>query len=378
MLFPAFFALGWLAARVDMGTVLKQAKALPAGIFKGLDALVDDKTDVAAQSLSEVARQQPQASELALTLGKLYRKRGENDRAIRLHQGMLESPDVTPEGREQVSFELAQDFYRAGLVDRAEEILLGLLAGNMGRKARRQLLDIYQQDRDWLKAIDTARELRGDAHSFQHEVAQFYCELAQGELYRSELGKAREYVAEAFAANRKCVRASLIAGDIEFAAENYPAAIAAWQQIEKQNYEYLSMAAERLFDAYEKLGKPAEGIALLRGYSQAFPQLELSEILYEKVATYEGSARALSVTRDSVHARPSLAGAYRLIEAQISELVTPEGRSDAELVRALVLKYAQRLTQHRCRRCNFRSRAFFWHCPACGEWESFTPNRSEG
>jgi lipopolysaccharide biosynthesis regulator YciM len=165
LLLPAFFSLGWLAARVDMGTVLKQARQVPAGFFRGLDALVEDKTDIAAQALSEVVRQQPSALELQLTLGKLYRKRGENDRAIRLHQLLLESADLPLEQRDAMRFELAQDFRKAGLVDRAEEILLKLLDGNMGLSARRQLLDIYQQDRDWGKAIATARELRSDAHS---------------------------------------------------------------------------------------------------------------------------------------------------------------------------------------------------------------------
>ncbi|QBJ78921.1 MULTISPECIES: lipopolysaccharide assembly protein LapB [Aquitalea] len=376
LLLPAFFGLGWLAARVDMRTVLKQAKSVPTGFFRGLDALVDDKTDIAAQSLAEVSRQQGSAPELQLTLGKLYRKRGENDRAIRLHQRMLESSDLPAEQRDIVRNELAQDFRKAGLVDRAEEILLKLLNGNMTLAARRQLLDIYQQDRDWYKAIETARELRSDAHSFQHEVAQFYCELAQGELYRSNYLAARELVAEAMQVNRKCVRASLILGDIEFAEGKIEAAIAAWQHIEKQNAEYLSMAAERLFDAYEKLDKPQEGIALLQGYQKTFPQLEMTDLLYQKLSAYEGEERALEVARQAVHARPSLMGVYRLIEAQMDEL-SPEGRMDAEVARALIQKHAARLTVHRCKCCNFRSRAFFWHCPACGEWESFTPNRSE-
>lgn len=376
LLFPAFFGLGWFAARVDMRTVLKQAKAVPTGFFRGLDALVEDKTDIAASALAEVARQQGSALELQHTLGKLYRKRGENDRAIRLHQRMLDAPDLPAEHRDAVRFELAQDFRKAGLVDRAEEILIKLQDGNMGLAARRQLLDIYQQDRDWHKAIATAKELRSDAHSFQHEVAQFYCELAQGELYKSNSEQARHYVDEAFSANRKCVRASLILGDIEFAGGHVEAAIAAWQNIEKQNYEYLSMAAERLFDAYERLDKPLEGIALLRGYQKTFPQLELTDLLYQKIATYEGEEKALEVAREGVHARPSLSGVYRLIEAQMDEL-SPEGRMDAEVARALVLKHAQRLSVHRCKCCNFRSRAFFWHCPACGEWEGFTANRSE-
>ncbi len=376
LLFPAFFALGWLAARVDMRSVLRQAKEVPAGFFRGLDALVEEDSGGAVKALAEVARQQPAVQELPLTLGKLYRKRGENDRAIRLHQQMLESTDLPSEQRDAVRFELAQDFRKAGLVDRAEEILLKLLDGNMGLAARRQLLDIYQQDRDWEKAIATARELRSDAHSYQHEVAQYHCELAQGELYKSNYAEARRHVVEALAANRKCVRASLILGDIEFAEGRLEEAIAAWQGIEKQNFEYLSMAAERLFDAYEKLGKPGEGIALLRGYQKTFPQLELTDLLYQKVATYEGEARALEAAREAVHARPSLNGVYRLIESQMDGL-TPEGRLDAEVIRALVFKHAQRLTVHRCKCCNFRSRAFFWHCPACGEWESFTPNRSE-
>jgi lipopolysaccharide biosynthesis regulator YciM len=376
LLLPAFFSLGWLAARVDMGTVLKQARQVPAGFFRGLDALVEDKTDIAAQALSEVVRQQPSALELQLTLGKLYRKRGENDRAIRLHQLLLESADLPLEQRDAMRFELAQDFRKAGLVDRAEEILLKLLDGNMGLSARRQLLDIYQQDRDWGKAIATARELRSDAHSFQHEVAQFFCELAQGELYKSNTAEARRMVAEALGANRKCVRASLILGDIEFADGHLNEAIAAWQGIEKQNFEYLSMAAERLFDAYEKQGRPAEGISLLRGYQTTFPQLEITDLLYQKICTYEGESSALMSVRESVQARPTLSGVYRLIEAQMDAL-TPDGRMDAEVARSLIAKHAQRLSVHRCKCCNFRARAFFWHCPACGEWESFTPNRSE-
>lgn len=375
VLFPVFFSLGWLAARVDMRTVLAQAKTLPSRFFHALEALVEDKTDVAAQILAEVV-QQHAALELHLTLGKLYRKRGENDRAIRLHQAVLDSSDLVHEYRDVVYFELAQDFRRAGLVDRAEEILLKLLDGNVAWQARQHLLSIYQQDRDWEKAIAIAQELFSDTHSFHQEVAQFYCEMAQGALYRSHTDLARHWVEKALLVNRKCVRASLILGDIEFARGNINEAIATWQGIEKQNYEYLTMAAERLFDAYEALGKASEGITLLRGYQKSFSQLQLIDLLYQKIATYEGKARALTIVREHVHESPSLFGVYRLLEAQ-SEQLPAESRTDAEVACSVILKHAKRLLVHRCQCCNFRSRAFFWHCPACGEWESFTPNRSE-
>lgn len=376
LLLPVFFSLGWLAARVDMRTVLKQARQVPTGFFRGLDALVDDQTDVAARALAEVARENQSAIELQLTLGKLYRKRGENDRAIRLHQRLLDSGDLPSGQADTVLLELAQDFRRAGLVDRAEEILLKLQGSNLGLAVRQQLLDIYQQDRDWNKAIATAMELQSDAHSFQHEVAQFYCELAQRELFKSQYVAARSRVMEALQLNRKCVRASLILGDIAMAEGDVDAAIASWQGIEQQNFEYLSMAAERLFDACLQQGRIHEGIALLRGYLKTFPQLDIIDLIYQKICTYEGEQPALETLREAVQARPSLTGVYRLIEAQI-DVLSPEGRVDAELARTLIAKHAQRLAVHRCKCCNFRSRAFFWHCPACGEWESFTPNRAE-
>ena len=128
-------------------------------------------------------------------------------------------------------------------------------------------------------------------------------------------------VHEALNVNRKCVRASLVLGDIEFAEGHFEAAISAWQGIEKQNYEFLSMAAERLFDAYEKQGRPAEGIALLRGYQVTFPQLEITDLVYLKVCTYEGEGRAVESVREAVQARPSLSGVYRLIEAQMASNV---------------------------------------------------------
>lgn len=141
-LLPVFFAMGWFAARIDMKTVLKQAKSVPAGFYKSLDALVDRNSGRAARELAEVIDQQPQSYDLNLTLGKLYRQRGENDKAINMHQALLDSPDTVNEKRARVLFELAQNYQSAGLVDRAEQIFIGLQEGNMAREARQHLLSI--------------------------------------------------------------------------------------------------------------------------------------------------------------------------------------------------------------------------------------------
>lgn len=378
ILLPVFFAMGWFAARVDMRTVLKQAKAIPEGFYKSLDALVEHKSGVAVRALAEVVDQQNDAQqstyELHLTLGKLYRQRGENDKAINLHKRLLDSPDTIDERRDDVTFELGQDFQAAGLVDRAEQIFVGLEQGSKARAAREILLNIYQQDRDWEKAIQLAEKLSGGDQAYQFEIAQFYCELAQLALYQSDYQKAREYVFQALTINRKCSRANMILGDVELKQKNYQAAINAYSAIEKQNYEYLSMIGDRLYDAYDGLNKAADGLAVLIGYAQTFPQLDLTSVIYEKSLPIYGEEIATETAIDLVRRKPTLTGAYRLLGV-LQNNIEPKWRVDVDMMRSVVGLQMQKSVMYRCRHCHFKSQVFFWHCPACNKWETFTPNR---
>ncbi|KLT72659.1 tetratricopeptide repeat family protein [Neisseria arctica] len=375
-LLPVFFAMGWFAARVDMKTVLKHAKTVPAGFYKSLDALVDRQTGRAARELAEVTDLQPQSYELNLTLGKLYRQRGENDKAIAMHKALLDAPDTVGEKRERVLFELGQNYQSAGLVDRAEQIFLGLQNGNMAKDAREVLLGIYQQDRDWGKAIEMAQLLSHDEQTYQFEIAQFHCELAQAALFQSDFETARQEVRKALDANRKCTRANMILGDIEQKQGNLQAAIDAYTAIEKQNHAYLSMVGERLYDAYDALGKPQEGLNVLTGYAKTFPQLDLINVIYEKSLLLHGEAAAAQTAIDLVRQKPDLQGVYRLLGLQISEM-DPTWKADADMMRAVVGRQLQKAVMYRCRNCHFKSQVFFWHCPACNKWETFTPNRIE-
>ena len=180
ILLPVFFVLGWASARIDMKTVLQQAKQIPSGFYTILGALVDKNTARAAQDLSGLLEQQPELQaqnifDLNLTLGKLYRQRGENDKAIILHKNLLDNPDIVKEKYERVSYELGLDYKSAGLVDRAEQMFLALQNGNMSQQANELLLNIYQQDRDWEKAIQTAQLLAHDAQTYQFEIGTRLC-----------------------------------------------------------------------------------------------------------------------------------------------------------------------------------------------------------
>ncbi len=376
-LLPVFFAMGWFAARVDMKTVLNQAKSVPAGFYKSLDALVDRNTGKAARNLAEVVEQRPADSyDLSLTLGKIYRLRGENDKAVSMHKTLLESPDTVGEKRARVLFELGQDYQSAGLVDRAEQIFLELQEGNMAKQAREVLLNIYQQDRDWEKAINMAKLLSHDELTYQFEIAQFYCEMAQAALFKSDFDTAQQHAKTALSANSKCTRANMILGDIEFKRGNFHAAIEAYTAIEKQNHAYLSMVGERLYDAYDALGKPEEGLDVLVGYTQAFPQIDLINVIYDKSLLLKGEQTANEIAVEIVRRKPDLNGVYRLLGLQISEL-NPAWKADADMMRSIIGRQLQKNWMYRCRNCHFKSQAYFWHCPACNKWETFTPNKIE-
>ncbi|HFC6394827.1 lipopolysaccharide assembly protein LapB [Neisseria bacilliformis] len=370
------FALGWFAARVDMKTVLKQAKTLPAAFYCALEALVDRNSGKAARELAEAADTQPQSYELNLTLAKLYRSRGENDKAARLLQKLADSPDTVGGRKEAVLFELGLTYQSAGLVDRAEQIFLSLENGNTAKGARERLLNIYQQDRDWEKAVAAAQALSHDEQTYRFETAQFYCEMAQAALFKSDYAAARERVASALDANGKCSRASIILGDIEQKEGNYAAAIEAYTAVEKQNYAYLGMAGEKLYDAYDAQNRAAEGLDVLIGYMKTFPQLDLLDVVYEKSLLLYGEQKAGETVAELVRAKPDLNGVYRLLGVQISGL-SPMLKADADMARAVIGRQLQKSRVYRCRNCHFKSQAFFWHCPACNKWETFTPNRIE-
>ena len=376
---PVFFAMGWFAARVDMRAVLKQAKTVPTDFYAGVDALVDKNTDVAVRAFGDVLAKQEdtqEAYELAVSMGKLYRNRGENDKAIALHQKLLDSPDLLGEKRQRVLYELGQDFQNAGLVDRAEHIFQGLKEGNAGTLAREVLLNIYQQDRDWQKAIEVAQELSHDAQTYQFEIAQFYCELAQTALFRSRFAEAQSNINHALNYNRKCTRANMLRGDVAMAEQRYQDAIDAYAAIEQQNHAYLSMVGEKLFDAYQALDQAEQGLNVLIGYIRTFPQLDLIDVIYEKALVLRGEEAAAALTADLVRIQPDLRGAYRLLGMQLSTL-DPTWRADADMMRGIVGRYARKALMYRCRHCHFKSQVFFWHCPACNKWETFTPNKIE-
>lgn len=377
---PLFFAFGWFAGRIDMKTVIKQAKSLPKRLFDSLDALIENKTGVASDTICDIIEQEPQLTELQLSLGKLYRSRGENDLAIKLHNKLLNSQFLfSSEEKNNVRLELAKDFQHAGLIDRAETLLLKLLSSELySHKAQDLLLDIYQQDKNWKDAIETAKRLATSDYSYHTEVAQFNCELSQEALIKSDNESAKKFINHALEINRKCVRANLLLGELYANTDDHENAIKTWQLIEKQNHLYIPMVVEKMFDSYVHLNKTKEGLTLIRGYATLYPKLNFSDFLYQKIQTLENSDAALDYLRDTIRNQPTSKVAALVMDSYINNSeIRPEIKPDAEVIKNILLKYNEKLSNFRCGRCNFKTKTFFWQCPACYEWESINPNNSE-
>src|SRR6187455_1755069 len=263
---PVFFGMGWIAARVDIRSLLSESRALPSSYFKGLNFLLKEQPDKAIESFLQVAKENPQTVELQFALGSLFRRRGEVDRAIRMHQDLVKREDLPAEDRRTASFELAQDYFKAGLLDHAEQVLTKIGEADPSAEVHRYLLDIYIQEKDWAKAIDAARQLEVSAkRNYQKEIANYFCELAITEHVHGRNDAAEAHLARALEANRKCVRANLLRGEWLARAGRHAEAIEAWKAIEHQDPAYFGLVADGMVESYKALGRGAEGLALLRG-----------------------------------------------------------------------------------------------------------------
>ncbi|WP_255213762.1 lipopolysaccharide assembly protein LapB, partial [Burkholderia pseudomallei] len=306
---PVAFALGWMASRYDLNKLLSESANLPRSYFRGLNFLLNEQPDKAIDAFIEVAKLDPETVELHFALGNLFRRRGETDRAIRVHQNLLSRNDLPVSERDHALFELGQDFLKAGLLDRAEETFHMLAEGDYALDAQRALLTIYEIEKDWTKSIDTAARIEAmGAPRLTTEISQFHCELAQDALQRKSAELAAEHLRDALAVNPQNARAAILSGDTAAAAGDHRAAIEHWRRIETQNPAYLPLVADKLMKSYAALDRAAEGAELLTGYAQRYPSNDLLDVVYQYVAQLRGNDVAHALARSQMEKAPNLSG----------------------------------------------------------------------
>ncbi|SPR99262.1 lipopolysaccharide assembly protein LapB [Cupriavidus taiwanensis] len=399
LVLPLVFGLGWMAARFDVRQMISEQGALPRSYFKGLNFLLNEQPDKAIDAFVEVARLDPETTELHFALGALFRRRGETERAIRVHQNLATRPDLPEPEREHALFELGEDYLRAGLLDRAEESLRRLMSGPYAASAKRVLLELYEVEKEWQKAIDAARELQTlEQKSYSLQIAQFCCELAQDALQHKRPEDAVKWLNQAVAENPANVRAPILLGDVAAAAGDARAALGHWLGIERQDASFLPLVAERVVKAYAALNEQGVALEWLRGLLKGKLAPEVLDTAYKAELEVNGPEAAARLMREQLRRQPTLLALTKYFEAQAAVAVAVPAAQTAEVdaaaepgegaedgdeakettaIRDLLQLRTRNLARYTCRECGFRARLFYWQCPGCNRWETYAPRRSE-
>ncbi len=378
LLLPVAAAYGWyMGRRSAYQNKQQEANRLSRDYVAGVNFLLSNQQDKAVDLFLDMLKEDTSTVEAHLTLGNLFRSRGEVDRAIRIHQSLMESASLTYEQRLLAVQQLGRDYMAAGLYDRAEDMFAQLVDETDFRVgALQQLLLIHQATSDWQKAIDVAERLVKLGKDKQRtEIAHFYCELALQLMGSDDLDRAMSLLKKGAAADKNCARVSIMMGRIFMAKGEYAKAVETLQRVIDQDSELVSETLEMLQVCFQQLNKPEEWEAFLKRCVEentgAVAELMLAGILEQK----EGADIAQVYINRQLQRHPTMRVFHRLIDYHLQE--AEEGRAKESLIvlRDMVGEQVRTKPRYRCQKCGFTAFTMYWHCPSCRAWSTVKPIR---
>jgi len=379
LLLPLAAASGWWAARRSDARHSASGTASDPAFFRGLNYLLDEQPDKAIDIFVKLAEVDGETTETHLALGSLFRRRGEVDRAIRVHQNLISRPNLSREQRGYALFELGQDYMRAGLFDRAESMFEELVEMKLHRmRALTGLREIYQQEKDWARCLDVAEQLQSlTGEPVGTESAHYHCELAEEALKQDDEQKAIVHLSRAQAADPNCVRATMLQAQMAMSRGDFRAALVLYQRVAERGPQFLPEILSDLSDAYRRSGREDRLAELKRLYGDC-PSPALVRMLADAIQAEEGDRAAVAFLIGYVSRYADLAGVGRLLE-----LCEPKPASDAQIQAAfnaalvVVEHLRSRQPDHQCDQCGFVARRLHWQCPSCKHWGSIKPVQPE-
>jgi len=375
ILLPVAAASGWWAARTSNTRAERNNhNQLHPEYFKGLNYVLNEQPDKAIEIFIRMLEVDSDTIETHLALGNLFRRRGEVDRAIRIHQNLIARPDLNRSYKAQALLELGLDYMRLGILDRAEGLFSELVASDMlSVQAQTHLLEIYQQERDWEKAIITARQLKTASNKkLEPVMSQFYCELAGMELENHNDKGAKHYIKRALKIDPKCVRASIMEGILAKNSGQYRAAINAFRRIETQDPAYLYEVIQLMRDCYDTLSIPEKYTTYLQeillNHGGITPLLYLTDDMAKK----QGDDAAIRFLSDELRKRPTVRGVNHLMKYTLTR-TDGELNKDLATIKELTSQLLEDRPVYECNVCGFSAKTLHWHCPGCRNWNSVKP-----
>jgi len=371
LLLPVAAASGWWAANRSARRCQSELQKSNPVYFRGLNHLLNEEPDKAIDVFVEMLEVDSDTVETHLALGNLFRRRGEVDRAIRIHQNLIARPALSREQRAQALLELGKDYMRAGLYDRAENLFRELKDSRMYvDHALRNLLQIYQQERDWEACLKTAEALEdATSEGLAMEKSHYYCELAIKERSLGQPGKAHGHLKKALGVNRACVRANHLMSKFAQEQGDKKAAAKLLRAIVEQDPDYLPEVLTELVQVYKSLGDLSQLGKYLDELVDRYPNRGVELYRAELLKEQEGEDAAAQYLLQHIGKTPSLPGLIRLIELQCR---LPEVGSEHLLqgMREHLTRLMAERATYQCAKCGFQAKTLHWQCPSCRTWSS--------
>ncbi len=371
----AAFSGWWVASRHSGQRSRVRAKGgLSADYFKGINYLLNEQPDKAIDVFIKVLEVDEDTAETHLALGNLYRRRGEVDRAIRIHQNLLARVGAGDSQRFEALLELAQDHLSAGLLDRAEGLFSELVEGGHYKvQALRQLIDIYEQEKDWDKAIAVSGQLEAETGlQLAPVIAHYRCEKAEQAKRANALEPALEEIHKALRADPDCIRALLLQGDLYVMQADFPHAASIFRQLVKKDSDYLPEVVERLRVCHQAMGTSA---ALIPYFSDLLAQhggISVTLNLVELIQYERGVQEAIQFMTEHLQRRPTVRGFDRLLDLE-KELGNQPSPPYIGIFKELTIQLMEERAIYRCDHCGYSAKSLHWKCPGCKNWNTIKP-----
>lgn len=383
---PILFAAGWWTRGLEHKQ-RSQDSQLPECYSRGVSLLLGKEPEKAIDSFIEAARLNPDLIELHHVLGNLFRRTGEFEKAIRVHSHLAGRADLSEEDRTLALKELAVDFMKAGIFDRAEEAYkqLAKIPSEM-LYAYHALLEIYVTEHDWDRALEIARSLEeqgGEDRS--NEISHYLCEKADYLIKKQKLDDARELLSCTECRRSSTPRVLITLGKISVLQKNYKEALNSWYTL-KDNYpDHLAIYLPQMLETMSEMGDRSGALKMLSQIIEDSPTPEVVEAGFKYIAAWKGVPEAARIARDLMEKASSITilETYLGLKLEIMKAIVDQSEEhqkelkEVEILDKGIKKQSARFKKHQCRKCGFLASNFSWHCLGCGSWDSFNPIRKE-
>ncbi len=369
---PLMFALGWFASRIDVRQWKRDQKDSPKVYYKGLNLLLNEQQDKAIDAFIEAVQQDPDTSDLHFALGNLFRRRGEYERAVRVHEHLLHRADLPRSERDRAQYALAQDYLKAGLFDRAEVAYRALEGTRFATEALLALLSLHERSRAWRAAIEVAKQLeQSGTGSFATRISHYGCELALEADTARRPAVADEAVQHAREAAPQAARPRILAGQRAAQRGAFAEALQAWATLISVQPAAFNLIARDYAAAALAAGERQGALDDLQAIYRRTPTLDVLEAI--ALLEPEADARHARLLAH-LRAHPTLSAARAVLEEGRFPSADP---TEGAALRNAVERAARPLHRYRCAACGFEAEHYFWQCPGCLGWDTYPPQRLE-